>query len=340
VNRGKSDHFDGQRFFNPAGTRNPTLGELRRMLRTPRVPWPVRMALEPSAPRKRENDDEIVFTFIGHSSFLIQAPEGNILTDPVYSGRAGPFGIVGPRRVRLPAVAREDLPPISVVLLSHNHYDHCDLAMLRWIAQRFAPVFVTPLANARLLRRTGARRIEEVDWWETAATTPFPVTLTPAQHFSARTPFDHNRALWGGFHFTVGGQRIFFAGDTGYAPFFSEIRERLGAPDVALLPIGAYEPRWFMQPIHMNPEEALRAHIELRSAQSIATHYGTFQLTLEGIDEPARALRAALEANGIPAERFRVMLTASIELSCPVMTPSRIAVETTTSAHFGAFEAA
>jgi L-ascorbate metabolism protein UlaG (beta-lactamase superfamily) len=149
------------------------------------------------------------------------------------------------------------------------------------------------------------RRVEELDWWQSATTSAMPVTLTPAHHFSARGPFDKNRALWGGFLITAGHSRIYFAGDTAYAPFFRDVRQRLGPIDLALLPIGAYEPRWFMHVIHMNPAEAVQAHLDLDASQSIATHFGTFQLTAEGIDEPIRDLASALDANGVPRSRFR-----------------------------------
>ncbi len=225
----------------------------------------------------------------------------------MYSERAGPWNIVGPRRVRRPAVALSDLPPIALVLLSHNHYDHCDLASLAEIARRFDPLVVTPLGNARLVRSAGIRRVEELDWWQLSASSPLPVTMTPARHFSARTPFDRNRALWAGFMLTAGAASIYFAGDSAYAPFFGEIRERLGPIDLALLPIGAYEPRWFMHVVHMNPAEAVQAHLDLGAARSIAMHFGTFQLTSEAIDAPLQALDEARADRGVPRERFRAL---------------------------------
>jgi L-ascorbate metabolism protein UlaG (beta-lactamase superfamily) len=200
----------------------------------------------------------------------------------------------------------DDLPPISLVLLSHNHYDHCDLETLRRLEQRFHPAAVTPPGNGELLRSAGFRRVEELDWWQSAKT-PLRVTVTPAQHFSARGPFDRNRALWGGFFIEAAGRRIFHAGDSGYGPHFREIGARLGPIDLALIPIGAYEPRWFMTDIHMNPAEAVQAHLDLGARQSVAMHFGTFQLTPEGIDQPVRDLRVALQDRGVPAEQFRVM---------------------------------
>jgi len=225
----------------------------------------------------------------------------------MYSERAGPLNVLGPRRVRQPAVRFDDLPAISTVLLSHNHYDHCDLGTLRRLAQRFDPSVVTPVGNGPLVRSSGIRRVEELDWWQEAKTAAWPIVLTPAQHFSARTPLDRNRALWGGFMLVANGSRIFFAGDTAYAPFFHDIRRRLGPIDLALLPIGAYEPRWFMQVVHMNPAEAVQAHVDLDASESVGMHFGTFPMTTEGIDEPLRALEDARRAKSIPPSRFRTL---------------------------------
>src|SRR5215471_4053963 len=303
----KSDHFDGRRFTNLIGAEaGQPFSAVPRMLRTPRTPWPARVEVVPQRPLPLDGSAAVV-TFIGHSTFLIQTETGNILTDPMYSERAGPFNLLGPRRVRQPAVRYEDLPPIAVVLLSHNHYDHCDLPTLGWLATRFDPIVVTPVGNGRLARRAGLQRVEELDWWQQTATAKVPITLTPARHFSARTPFDRNRALWGGFHIAAGNTRIYFAGDTAYAPFFGDVRRRLGPIDLALLPIGAYEPRWFMQAVHMNPAEAVQAHQDLEASQSLAMHFGTFQLTAEGIDEPVRDLADALRSSGVAPSCFRTL---------------------------------
>jgi L-ascorbate metabolism protein UlaG (beta-lactamase superfamily) len=276
------------------------------MLLEPRTPWPARIDEPPRRPPGLDGAVAVV-TFIGHATFLIQTAAGNILTDPMYSRRAGPLNVLGPRRVRQPAVPFDDLPPISVVLLSHNHYDHCDLRTLRALARRFDPVVITPVGNGALVRSSGIRQVEELDWWQKAKSFAPPVTLTPAQHFSARSPFDRNRALWGGFMLEADRTRIFFAGDTAYASFFRDVRERLGPIDLALLPIGAYEPRWFMQSVHMNPAEAVQAHVDLDASESVGMHFGTFQLTTEGIDEPRRALEEACRARNIPQSRFRTL---------------------------------
>jgi L-ascorbate metabolism protein UlaG (beta-lactamase superfamily) len=302
-----SDHFDGRRFVNPSGAGVQPFSNAPRMLSERRTRWPrhVDVALQPLPPLL--DTAAAVVTFIGHSTFLIQTAAGNLLTDPIFSNRAGPYGLIGPRRVRRPAVRFDDLPAIAVVLLSHNHYDHCDLPTLRRLARRFDPIVVTPLGNSRLVRSAGIRRVEELDWWQRAATSPLPTTLTPAQHFSARTPFDRNRALWGGFVIGVGRRQIYFAADTAYAGFFREIPRRLGPIDLALLPIGAYEPRWFMGAVHMNPAEAVRAHLDLGGPETIGMHFGTFQLAAEGIDEPLRALERARRETDTAPSRFRVL---------------------------------
>jgi L-ascorbate metabolism protein UlaG (beta-lactamase superfamily) len=302
----KSDHFDGKRFVNLTGAAGQPFSAVPRMLLTRRTPWPAHVDEPPRTPAALDGAAAAV-TFIGHATFLIQTAAGNILTDPMYSTRAGPFNWIGPRRVRQPAVRLDDLPPIAMVLLSHNHYDHCDLPTLAMLAKRDDPIVVTPVGNGRVARSAGMRRVEELDWWQSATTSPMPVTLTPAHHFSARGPFDKNRALWGGFLIVAGHTRIYFAGDTAYAPFFGDVRQRFGPIDLALLPIGAYEPRWFMHVVHMNPAEAVQAHLDLEASQSIAMHFGTFRLTAEGMDEPTRELASALDANGVPQSRFRAL---------------------------------
>jgi L-ascorbate metabolism protein UlaG (beta-lactamase superfamily) len=304
--RHNSDHFDGRRFFNPAGPIPQPFSAVPKMLREPRARWPARVDLAPQLPPALDGAAAAI-TFVGHATFLIQTAVGNILTDPMYSRRAGPLGVFGPRRVREPAVRFDELPPIATILLSHNHYDHCDLPTLRRLAKRFDPTVVTPLGNAGLVRSTGIRRVEELDWWQEATMSALPIALTPAQHFSARGPLDRNRALWGGFTLVAGGRRIYFAGDTGYSTFFRDVRTRLGSIDLALLPIGAYEPRWFMQAVHMNPAEAVQAHLDLAASESIGMHFGTFQLTTEGIDEPVRALEEARRARGVEPSRFRTL---------------------------------
>jgi len=307
MRRAPSDHFDGRRFFNPSLRQGRSVSAVPKMLAERRTPWPQSVPLRPQAPAPHDPSAWVTLTFVGHSTFIIQSGGVTVLTDPMFSERASPLSFIGPKRARIAAVPLEQLPPIDIVLLSHNHYDHCDLPSLRAVQRRFDPLLVTPLGNAGLARAAGYRRVEELDWWEPAVTSPVAITVTPAQHFSARTPFDRNRALWGSFVLELDGRRLFVAGDSGYAPHFAEIRERLGAIALSLLPIGAYEPRWFMEDIHMNPEEALQAHFDLGAAQSVGMHFGTFQLTVEGIDEPLHALDRARRERGVSPSVFRTL---------------------------------
>ena len=298
---------DSPAFTNRSGRDGKSFKEVPRMMVERRTRWPRWIDIAPQPPATRRDGRDVVVTFIGHSTFLIQSAHGNVLTDPMFSSRASPVPFLGPRRVHVPGVRLEDLPRIDVVLLSHNHYDHCDLPTLRRLAERHNPLVVTPLRNGDLVRKADVDKVEELAWWQESRKAPFPLTLAPAQHFSARTPFDRNQALWGSFVFELAGRRMYFGGDTGYSEHFRVIRARLGRMDTALLPIGAYEPRWFMKDIHMNPAEAVQAHLDLEARQSIAMHFGTFQLTTEGIDAPVHALREALAERGVDQCAFQVM---------------------------------
>ena len=209
-----------------------------------------------------------------------------------------------PKRVRAPGVAFEDIPRVDVILLSHNHYDHLDVATLRRLRQSFAPTVLAAAGDARVLGPLGFKSMRELDWWDEIQFNALKITFVPAQHFSARGLFDQRKSLWGGYMIENRGRRLYFAGDTGYSTHFSDIRIRLGTPDIALLGIGSYEPRWFMKPIHMNPAEAVRAHQDLGSKQSIGMHFGTFQLTTEAIDQPQADLKLALSESGIPENQF------------------------------------
>jgi N-acyl-phosphatidylethanolamine-hydrolysing phospholipase D len=264
---------------------------------------------EPALPARLDPRD-IAVTWIGHAAALLQIAGRNLLTDPMFGERASPLRHAGPRRWVRPGIPLAALPPIHTVLLSHSHYDHLDAASVRDIGRRWPEAeWHVPLALGATVRALGARRITEHDWWETGADGPLTLTATPAQHFSARTPLDRNRTLWCGWVVEAAGRRVFFAGDTGYHPAFGDIARSLGPFDMALLPVGAYEPRWFMRPVHMNPEEALRAFGDLQIAGRtegvmVPIHWGTFKLTDEPMDEPPRRTRAAWDASGRPADRL------------------------------------
>ncbi|HEY1542875.1 MAG TPA: MBL fold metallo-hydrolase [Xanthobacteraceae bacterium] len=303
-----SDHFDGHRFFNPTLPKGfaHSRREVIKMLREPRSPWPV-WVKNRGVPRLGEklDADEIAITFVNHATFLIQTAEVAILTDPIWSERASPFRRIGPKRVRPPGVIFGDLPAIDIVLVSHNHYDHLDVATLARLRQRFAPTVLAAAGDGRLIAPLGFRRVHELDWWEQVRLRDtLAITFVPAQHFSARGLFDRQKSLWGGFMIESRGRRVYFGGDTGYSTHFADIRGRFGPPDVAMIGIGAYEPRWFMQPVHMNPAEAVRAHRDLGSRRSIGMHFGTFQLTLEPINQPRIDLERARADSGIPPDEF------------------------------------
>ncbi len=247
-------------------------------------------------------------TWIGHATFLVQLGGLNILTDPHFTRRASPLRWAGPERLAPPGLALRDLPAIDVVLVSHNHYDHLDDGTARWLARHHGrAVFVVPLGLRRWLQRRGIGNVVELDWWQRHDGHGFAVTAVPAQHFSGRTAHGRNRTLWCGFVLETGGKKVYFAGDTGYSKDFAEIGDRLGPVDLALLPIGAYAPRWFMKAMHVNPEEAVRIHQDIGSRQSVAMHWGTFRLTEEPLDEPPRALAEALKAAHVPPGKFWVL---------------------------------
>jgi L-ascorbate metabolism protein UlaG (beta-lactamase superfamily) len=303
-----SDHFDGNRFFNPTLPKGsaPSRRSVIKMLLEPRSRWPAWVENK-GTPRLNEmlGTNGVAITFVNHATFLIQVGGLTILTDPVWSERASPFRLIGPKRVRKPGIAFEDLPTIDIVLLSHNHYDHLDIATLRQLGQRFAPTALVAAGDAQLVRLLGLKGVRELDWWgEVQCNDTIKITFVPAQHFSARGLFDRQKSLWGGYVIEAYGRRVYFAGDTGYSTHFSDIKSRLGAPDIAMLGIGAYEPRWFMKPVHMNPAEAVRAHRDLGSKYSIGMHFGTFQLTAEAIDQPLADLNRALAASGVAESEF------------------------------------
>jgi L-ascorbate metabolism protein UlaG (beta-lactamase superfamily) len=304
-----SDHFDGAHFFNPAATA-PQAGQtatrrglwqlLRWRLGDTGPPWPIHVANTPYPAPALPVSGQAAITFIGHATFLIRLPGCTILTDPVFSERASPLPWIGPKRVRAPGLALGDLPKIDLILLSHNHYDHADLASLRALQRAHGAPAVTLLGNGALLARAGFHAVE-LDWWDSTLAAGLAVTATPARHFSRRGAFDANRALWGGFMLQAGDARVLFAGDSGAGAHWTAIRDRLGAPGLALLPIGAYAPRWLMAPVHMNPEEAVQAHLALGARQSIGMHFGTFRLTDEAYDAPVRGLEASCAEMGVRA---------------------------------------
>jgi L-ascorbate metabolism protein UlaG (beta-lactamase superfamily) len=282
-------HFDGTRFFNPDAPQARGLGDvLRWQLNSHKEPSPNFVAdVQPSVPPPRVEGATLRVTLINHSTVLLQQNGSNILTDPIWSQRASPVSFAGPKRRREPGVRFEDLPAIDTVLLSHNHYDHLDLPTLRRLR---ASAFIAPLGVARLLKANGIGPVYELDWGDSRGVPEATIHSVPALHFSARGLSDRNRTLWCGYMIESAGGLVYFAGDTAFGNHFAQIRERFGPPRLALLPIGAYEPRWFMSPVHMPPEDAIRAHGIIGARTSIGIHWGTFQLADEGLDTPKRVL--------------------------------------------------
>jgi L-ascorbate metabolism protein UlaG (beta-lactamase superfamily) len=292
----RSDHFNGKTFFNPGEESGRGFIDLLRWKMTNRAaPWPKHVDVAGGPLPPAPGADGVVATWIGHSTFVLRTSSLTILTDPVFSDVAGPLSWLGPRRVAPPGVDFELIPKVDLVLLSHDHYDHCDMPTLRRLAKRDDPLVISPLGHRGLLAGAGLRRTVELDWWATKVALPgCVVTLVPARHWSRRRPLGTNSRLWGGFLVKVGGRLVYFAGDSAYQEgLFTEIGRRCGPPDLALVPIGAYEPRWFMKDAHMNPAEAVQVHREVGARRSVAMHWGTFQLTDEAREDPARALEAA-----------------------------------------------
>ena len=304
-----SPHFDGERFFTPIQPPDKTIGDLLRWnLAGGRATWPEAWP-SPFQDRPPERVAGLRVSLIGHASVLYQTAGLNILVDPVYSERASPFTFAGPKRVNPPGVAFEDLPPIDLVLVTHNHYDHLDTATLKRLWDRHRPRILAPLGNDAIIRADQPDvAVEPHDWGAQVPISPrLSVTLLPSYHWSARSLNDRRMALWANFLLRGDGGAVYHVGDTAYGDgaIFREVRRAYGSPRLAVLPIGAYEPRWFMKPQHMNPAEAVQVFQDLGATHAVGHHWGTFQLTNEGIEEPAKALAAALEAAGLPAERFR-----------------------------------
>ncbi len=274
----------------------------------PRDPDPSVFArVAPAFAKPRGTAQQLTVTWVGHSSLLVQLGGLNILTDPMWSERASPLRFAGPKRWVAPGIAFDELPPLDVVLQSHNHYDHLDDVTVRRLTRAHPEAsWVLPLGLASFAQKRGARNVLELDWWQEQRVSSLRIAATPAQHFSARGFGDRGDTLWCGFALRAeNGRSVYFAGDTGYHPEFARIGERCGPFDVALLPIGAYEPRWFMRYLHMNPEEAVEAFRKLNARVMVPIHWGTFKLTDEAMDEPPRRARRAWEVAGLPADGYR-----------------------------------
>ena len=296
----RTGHFDGDRFTNQPPLRPIGLRELLTLRRERRrtAPWSWAHFPAGSTPATRVDDGSVRITFINHTTFLIQYAGLNVLTDPVWSTRVSPFRFMGPRRFHAPGVAMESLPPIDAVLLSHSHYDHCDISTLSALLKSNPRMrLIAPLGHEVIANELGFQCQESLDWWSACHLKGHAITLVPARHWGARTLWDKCRTLWGGFVMETPQGLLYFAGDTGYSDSFQRIRTRMGPVSLALLPVGAYQPQWFMSDVHLAPHEALRAHRELGCQASIACHFGCFALANDAQDEPQRAVAALRQRN-------------------------------------------
>jgi L-ascorbate metabolism protein UlaG (beta-lactamase superfamily) len=306
-----SDHFDGARFFDPHGSApKPFADLLRWQLGKKPVAWP---RLDPSPyrdvpPPRVDNLRDWRVSYIGHASLLLQVAGLNILLDPVWSERASPWTFAGPKRVNDPGIAFDALPTIDAALVTHCHYDHMDVVTLAALAERHRPRFIVPLGNDTIIRAHDRyAHVDAYDWYtDVPLSRNVKVTLIPTRHWSSRGAFDRNKALWASFVIETPAGRILFVGDSGYGDghHFRNARKLYGPLRLAILPIGAYEPRWFMRDMHMDPEEAVSAFIDTGAERALAHHFGTFRLTDEAIDEPPTRLAAALKKANLPRDAF------------------------------------
>jgi L-ascorbate metabolism protein UlaG (beta-lactamase superfamily) len=305
---GKLDNFNGSVFVN----RDPLDQDPLDMLSlgwgslTKAKQWPTWIEHDVGERPPTRVNEGIRVTYINHATTLIQVDGLNILTDPIYSDRASPFSFAGPKRVRAPGIKMEDLPPIDVILISHNHYDHLDTATLTQLAsqQDSDPLVLAGLGVGQLLSEIGMNRHIDMQWGQVEALGGLEFAVVECRHRSGRGIADQMKTLWGSFVIKSPSGAIYFAGDTGYGPHLKEHGDQYGPFELSILPIGAYEPRWFMAAVHLNPEEAVQAHIDLKSKQSLSIHFGVFQLTFEAIDEPEYDLGIALKENAIDDSAF------------------------------------
>lgn len=303
----RNDHFNGTQFSNYDGIKAKGLLEVVKWVSS-RDPGNWKLIGEAESGVPKDSEDQLTLYFVNHSTFLIQWKGRNILTDPVWSKRTSPLSFAGPRRLRPPGIKLEDLPSIDVVLLSHNHYDHLDKPTLLHLQDKYNPSFLVPLGVDLYLKNIGITKVEPLDWWKSSEHSGLNFEMVPAQHFSGRGMFDRDKTLWGGYMIGDNKEKLYFVGDTGYnQKMFDDIAEKHPVIDYALIPIGAYKPRWFMSPIHISPEEAVQVHQTLNIKRSVGMHYGTFALADDGQYEPHEDLQKALDKQNVDYSEFVIL---------------------------------
>lgn len=311
-----SDHFDGSKFINPGGVKAKGSREvLKWMMNRKQGPWREITDDSPGKHPLAHFKGGVRVTLINHSTFLIQVDGVNILTDPVWSRRVSPFSWIGPKRMAPPGIRFGDLPRIDVVILTHNHYDHLDIATMRTVFGAHHPAIVVPLGVKKFLDQHYVSGAVELDWWQRAEIKNIGVQAVPAQHFSGRGLLDRDATLWCGYVINTGEGNIYFAGDTGYnKEMFEKIVSTSGPFKISMLPIGAYKPEWFMSPIHVSPDEAVRMHLDVGSSVSIPMHYGTFPLADDGESEPVQDLQSAMQKHGLAEDQFIVLKAGDVKV--------------------------
>ncbi|MBF0224311.1 MAG: MBL fold metallo-hydrolase [Desulfobacterales bacterium] len=302
-------HFDGKKYFNPyPATMKRDAKDILRWIQERKLQkWRNRKLISTVLPPKEVTNGKMLVTWIGHATLLLQFDGVNILTDPIWSKRCSPSQLIGPKRFVPPGIKFSNLPPIHAVIVSHNHYDHMDYRTLKRLHIKHDPYFFVPMGLKTWFDRQGIKKVSELDWWESSAFLGMRFHCAPSCHFSSRNITDRNKTLWASWVVEGTSGRFFFAGDTGYSPQFLEIGQRFAPIRLAAIPIGAYLPRWFMKPVHIDPKEALQIHIDLGAEQSIAIHFGTFRLTDDGQDDPPNLLKASLQEFSVSEEKFWIL---------------------------------
>ncbi len=304
-----SDHYKDGVFFNPNPTKHLSFFSIFKHIVFGRNgKWTDYVEIKSHyISNKKLDTDEVRLTFVGHASVLIEFSDKKILTDPVWSDKVGPFSWAGPRRAHSPGIPFERLPKIDVVLVSHNHFDHMDLPTLKKLSARDRPKIIVPLGNQDFLNRQGIENVAELDWWESKSDGTAQFQLTPAQHNSGRGLFDRDKTLWGSFFIFHNNIKIYFSGDTAFENHFFEIQSKLGSPDVALIPIGAYLPKERMDAFHLSPSQAIDAFIHLKSTYMIPIHYDCFQLSNEDYGQPIKDFNSAIQNRNLDTSLFKLL---------------------------------